>query len=50
MFIGSGLGTVQPAGDLSVIGNLGHRDEGEKLALQQPHFLKSPVLSVLLTF
>lgn len=47
MSIGSGPGAVQLAGDLSVFGCLGHRDEGEKLALQQHPFLNSPVLSVL---
>jgi len=46
MSIGSGPRATQLAGDLSLSGSLGHRDEGEKLALQQPLFLNSPVLSV----
>lgn len=47
MSVGSGPRATRLAGDLSLSESLGHRDEREKLALQQPLFLNCPVLSVL---
>lgn len=47
MCIESGPGAMQLTKDLSVSGNLSHRDEKEQPSLQHPSFpLKSPVLCI----